>query len=173
MLLHLGLMLVVAPLLAMGLAQRLPTPTSFRDAMGWYLLAGAFEALVVLGWHIPLLHDAAGHAPLLFVVEQLSFLAAGLALWICIFTARVAGAAIAGALVAALTFSHMSMFGLLLALAPRLLYDPDLCQGWLGADRVDDQHLGGALMAAGGLVYLLAAVVLFARAAAAVMEPSR
>ncbi len=172
MLLHLGLMLVAAPLLAMPVSRRLPSPRGLGDALAWYLLAGAFEMLVVLAWHIPLLHDAAGHNALLFAAEQLSFLAAGVALWACIFSARRSAAAIAAALVAALTFSHMSMFGLMLALVPTLIYDPNLCQGWFGIYRLNDQHLGGALMAAGGLMYLLAAVVLFMRAVKAAMEPA-
>lgn len=164
MLLHLAVMLVGAPLLAGFVGPRLPGPAGFAEAMGWYLPAGAVEMLTVLGWHIPLLHDAAARSPPIFAVEQLNFLVAAGALWTCLFTARRPGAALAAAVVAALTFSHMSMFGLLLALVPHLIYDPSFCQGWAGLDRLDDQHLGGALMAGGGLVYLAVAVALFGRA---------
>ena len=45
---------------------------------------------------------------------------------------------------------------LILTLAPILLYDPDLCHGAFGLDRLQDQHLGGVLMAVGGgLPYLI------------------
>ena len=163
MLNHLGLVLGAAPLLAIPIAQRLRGPTSFGDALHWYLLAGAFEMLVVWGWHVPLLHDAAGHDAVILVSEQASFLIAGLAVWVAIFTARTTGSTVAAALVAALTFSHMSMFGLLLALVPQLIYDRRLCQGFPGVSPLDDQHLGGALMVAGGLFYLVAAVALLLR----------
>jgi putative membrane protein len=157
MLLHLGIVVVAAPLLAPTLAARLRSPTSFGDALRWYLLAAAFEMLAVWAWHIPLLHDAAGRSFGLFVLEQASFLAGGLALWTAAFTARNRQAAGAAAIALFSTFTHMSMFGLILTLAPRLLYDPDLCQGAFGLDRLDDQHLGGILMAiGGGLPYLVA-----------------
>jgi putative membrane protein len=165
MLLHLGLILLAAPLLALSIARRLPDPGSFGEAARWYLLAGAFEMVTVWGWHVPLLHDLAGHNTLAFGAEQGSFLLGGIVLWTAIFTARQPASAIAAAVVAALTFSHMTMFGLLLAVAPKLLYDPDLCQGWLGIDRLDGQHLGGALMAAAGIAYLVAAIVLLSRSA--------
>jgi len=164
MLLHLGLILVAAPLLAVPIAQRLPTPTTMGEAAEWYLLAAALETVTVSGWHVPALHDATGYFTAMFVVEQASFLASGVALWTALFTARTRISAIFAALVAALTFSHMSMFGLLLALVPHLIYDPDLCRGWAGFGGLDDQHLGGALMAAGGLAFLGVAVVFLARA---------
>ena len=108
-------------------------------------------------------HDAAGRSGFLFAAEQFSVLIGGLTLWTAIFTARGQGAALAAALVAFATFSHMSIFGLLLALTPRLVYDPSLCQGAFGLDRLGNQHLGGVLMASAGLVYLLAAITLFGR----------
>lgn len=158
MLLHLGLVVVVSPLLGLALAWRLPSPESFGEALRWYGLAAAFEMLAVWGWHVPLLHDAAGRSGGVFILEQGSFLAGGLALWTAVWTARTRAAAGAAALVLFLTFSHMSMFGLVLTLAPHLLYDPNLCQGAFGFDRLDDQHFGGALMALGGLPYLAATV---------------
>lgn len=166
MMLHLGLVLVAAPLLALPLARRLPQPPSFGDALRWFLLAAAFEMLAIWSWHVPLLHDAAGRTTGWFMVEQLSFLAGAIALWTAILSARTAAAAAAAAIASFLTFSHMTMFGLLLSLTPRLIYDPDLCRGGFGLGGLDDQHLGGALMAAGGLVYLGATAVLCARAIA-------
>ena len=51
----------------------------------------------------------------------------------------------------------MTMFGLVLTLAPHLIYDPALCLGAFGFDRLGDQHFGGALMAVGGGLPYLAA----------------
>ena len=156
MLLHLGLIVIAAPLVAVPLAGRLPPPAGFRSALSWCLLASMFELVAVWGWHIPLLHDAAGRSDGLFVLEQASFLAGGLAIWTAAFAARFHRTAGAAAIALFLTFSHMSMFGLVLTLAPRLLYDPNICRGAFGLDRLDDQHLGGILMAVGGgLPYLL------------------
>jgi putative membrane protein len=156
MLLHLGVILVAAPLLAASVVRYVPAPRSFRDAMGWYLLAAAFEMLAVWSWHIPILHDAAGHQPVLFAIEQASFLGGGMALWTAILSGRRRHEAGAAAIAAFLTFSHMTMFGLVLSLAPVPIYDPSLCQGAFGLNPLADQHLGGALMAAGGLAYLAA-----------------
>jgi putative membrane protein len=156
MLLHLGLVVVASPLIAWGLAARLPPPSSISDALSWCLLAMAFEMVAVWGWHVPLLHDAQGRNGGLFVLEQASFLAAGVGLWTAAFCSRTRQTAAAAGVALFLTFTHMTMFGLVLTLAPRLIYDPSLCQGGFGLDRLDDQHLGGILMAiGGGLPYLL------------------
>ena len=54
------------------------------------------------------------------------------------------------------TFMHMAMLGALLALAPDLIYPPDVCLGAFGLDPLADQRLGGALMAvAGGTPFLI------------------
>ena len=156
MLLHLGIVVFAAPLLALGLAARLPPMTGFGNALSWGLLAALFEMVAVWGWHIPLLHDAAGRDASLFVVEQASFLLGGLAVWTFAFAALRRETAPAAAFALFLTFTHMTMFGLMLTLAPILLYDPDLCRGAFGLDRLQDQHLGGVLMAVvGGVPYLI------------------
>jgi putative membrane protein len=155
MLLHIGVVAVAAPFLGYALAQRLPAPDRFAIALSWCLTAGLFEMVVVWGWHVPLFHDAAGRSTPLFVVEQASFLAGGLALWTAAMAARTRRTAGAAAIVLFLTFTHMSMFGLVLTLAPRLLYDPNLCQAAFGLDRLDGQHLGGVIMIAGGLPFFL------------------
>jgi putative membrane protein len=112
--------------------------------------------VAIWSWHVPLLHDAATRHKSLFVLEQASFLIAGLAVWTAAFTARSRETAPAAAFALFLTFTHMTMFGLILTLAPILLYDPDLCRGAFGLDRLQDQHLGGVLMAVGGgLPYLI------------------
>jgi putative membrane protein len=156
MMLHLGVVAIAAPLIAFGLAVHIPPITNFGTALSWCLLALLFEMVAVWGWHVPLLHDAAARNTSLFVLEQASFLVAGLAVWTAAFTARSRETAPAAAIALFLTFSHMTMFGVILTLTPILLYDPDLCRGAFGLDRLQDQHLGGVLMAVGGgLPYLI------------------
>lgn len=158
MVLHIGVVAVAAPLIGYAIAKRLPATERFSAALSWCLVAGLFEMLVVWGWHIPLLHDAAAESTPLFVIEQASFLTAALALWTAAMTARTRQTAGAAVIVLFLTFTHMSMFGLVLTLAPRLLYDPRLCQAAFGLNRLDNQHLGGIIMIAGGLPYLAATI---------------
>jgi putative membrane protein len=156
MMLHLGIVVVAAPLIAFGLSVHMPPMTDFATALRLCLLALLFEMVAVWGWHVPLLHDAAARNSSLFVLEQTSFLAAGIAVWTAALAARSRETAPAAAIALFLTFTHMTMFGLILTLAPILLYDPDLCRGAFGLDRLQDQHLGGVLMAVGGgLPYLI------------------
>jgi putative membrane protein len=156
MMLHLGVIVVASPLIAGGLAHYVLGPKSFTDALSWCLLAALFEMVAVWGWHIPRFHDAAGRSTFLFVIEQASFLLAGVGLWTAALAAHSRRNAGAAAIALFLTFTHMTMFGLVLTLAPRLIYDPDLCRGAFGLDRLDDQHFGGILMAVGGgLPYLV------------------
>lgn len=146
-------------MLAVGVAAYLPQMASFGDALAWGLLASLFEMIAVWGWHIPLLHDAASRDLGWFFVEQGSFLLAGLAVWIIPFASRRPDTAAAAAVALGFTFIHMTMFGSILTLAPKLLYDPNLCRGAFGLDRLADQHLGGALMAVGGgSAYLIGAM---------------
>lgn len=155
MLLHLGIVVVAGPLLGLGLALRLPPIARFGDALSWCLLASFFELVAVWGWHVPLLHDLAGHSDLAFALEQMSFVLAGLVVWTAAFACRTSQTAPAAMIGLFLTFAHMSMFGLILTLVPTLIYDPSLCGGAFGFSKLDDQHLGGILMAVGGgLPYL-------------------
>lgn len=137
MALHMGVVALAAPLLALPLAGRRLPP--------WLspLPLSAVEALVVWAWHAPTLHHAARHGALALAGEQLSFLASGLAVW----AASVGrGRAGEGAAALLLTSMHMTLLGALFALAPRPLY---------GAHALDDQHLGGVVMLlAGGASYL-------------------
>lgn len=149
MILHLGLTLVAAPLVAIGAIRLLPT--HWREGAGQPLSAAlavsALEFVVVWGWHAPALHEAAAGSSVMFAVQQASFLAAGLALWGTAFFGRGRRHAAAGALAMLLTSMHMAMLGVLLVLAPRLVYAPQFCLGAFGLDPLGDQQLGGGLMA--------------------------
>lgn len=159
MLLHLGVVALVAPLLAMGLVRSgLRLGSNMR---GWMALAFIIEMVVVWGWHAPLLHEAVARQVLVFVVQQLSFLLVGLAVWLAGLAARERGDLLVAMFGFALTLMHMTMLGVLLLMAPKLIYPAELCLGAFGFEALEDQRLGGVLMAAwGGLAYLAGGIVL-------------
>lgn len=148
MILHLGVTLAAAPLLAIGAIRLLPG--HWRDGgqpLAAALAVSALDFVIVWGWHAPALHGAAAASPVMFALQQASFLAAGLALWGTAFFGRSRRHAAAGALAMLLTSMHMAMLGVLLVLAPKLLYAPQFCLGAFGLDPLPDQQLGGGLMA--------------------------
>ncbi|ACM02085.1 cytochrome c oxidase assembly protein [Cereibacter sphaeroides] len=157
MMLHLGVILGAAPLIALGLARLAPLRTAWP-----VLFAGAaslLELAVVWGWHAPRLHEAAALDPTLFRIQQATFLGAGVLVWL---PGLAPGRAAAGAGLLAMLFSlmHMTMLGVLLTLSPRLLYAPEICGTAFGLAPLDTQRLGGAMMAVAGLgPYLVGAAV--------------
>lgn len=155
MILHLGVTGAAAPLLAIGLLRVLPQAVPPRSGILLAFAASAFEFVVVWGWHVPAMHEAAGRAAPVFALQQGTFLLAGLVLWLaCLAGGQSRGQAI-GALAMLFTAMHMAMLGVLLVLAPRLLYAPDLCRGAFGLAPLADQQFGGALMALfGALPYV-------------------
>ncbi|MBM9593011.1 cytochrome c oxidase assembly protein [Roseitranquillus sediminis] len=163
MALHLSVMLLAAPLVALGLA-RLGTLPPRGPWLAVALAAGLAELVVVWGWHVPVLHESAAMFPRIFAIQQASFLAAGVLVWLPGLAGSERRAAAAGMLAMLMGFMHMSVLGVLLTLAPRLIYSPDVCQGILGLGPLDDQRLGGLMMAVGGgLPYLLGILHLGAR----------
>lgn len=163
MALHLALVLVAAPLLALGLA-RAGVLRGVRFGPGLALVFSLIEMLAVWSWHAPALHAAAALRPGPFALQQASFLGAGVLVWIPGMADRSRAGAASGTLAMAASFTHMSMLGVLLAVAPGLIYAPGLCGGAFGLDALTDQRLGGALMAiVGGLAYLAAALWFAAR----------
>jgi putative membrane protein len=137
---HMLLVGLAAPLLALGLP--------FRPR--WGALPISFVELVaVWAWHAPALHHASRHLPAVWVLEQAVFLGCAVALW----SAALGGQppvrranAMEGITALLLTAMHMTVLGVLITLAPRLLY---------GHGTLVDQQVGGAIMAlAGGVSYL-------------------
>jgi putative membrane protein len=164
MILHLAVTSVAGPLLALGFVARLPASGIGRRPLVLGLVASAAEMAVVWGWHLPPLHEWAALGDAAFALQQASFLLGGMLVWLVAFGDRSRAATAAGVLVMLLTFVHMTMLGMLLAFAPTLIYSPVVCQGSFGLGPLDDQRLGGALMAAaGGLPYLVGGLALAAR----------
>lgn len=156
--LHMGVVAIVAPLLAFGVAGGSLDPV--RRMPTWFppIPLSLVELVVVWVWHAPALHHAARDRFGGFVAEQSSFLFAGVVVWLSAVGGdpmrRVerAGAGVAALL---LTSMHMTLLGALLALTPRALYVHAEHASGSMLTPLEDQHLGGAIMLGiGGIAYL-------------------
>lgn len=164
MTMHMGVVALSAPLIALGIAGRRFDLTRKAPRLFAPVPASIAELLVVWAWHAPALHYAARHHPVALIVEQGMFLLTGLFMWLSAFGGSDLdnrgrrGAGVIGLL---LTSMHMTLLGALLALTPRPLYGHADKIGGLSA--IDDQHLGGAIMLiAGGVSYLAGGLFLMA-----------
>jgi putative membrane protein len=156
MTMHMGVVAVAAPLLAMGVAGGRLDPVRKAPRLFAPIPASVLELVVVWAWHAPALHHAARHGAVGLAGEQGMFLLAGLFVWLSAFggAARRGGNRTAAGVVGLLlTSMHMTLLGALLALTPRPLYHH--VEGFIGLTPLDDQHLGGAIMLlVGGIAYL-------------------
>ena len=159
MTLHMGIVAIAAPLLALGLAGGALDPVCRAPAWFPPVPLSVVELVLVWAWHAPALHHAARHSFGGLVAEQASFLVAGMLVWLSAFggdptrRAERAGAGVAALL---LTSMHMTLLGALLALTPRALYVHAAHESSSAAlTSLEDQHLGGAIMLViGGVSYL-------------------
>lgn len=169
MALHMGVVAIVAPLIAFGIAGGVLDPVRrwpvAFPAIPWSIA----ELVVVWSWHAPMLHHAARAIPGGFVAEQGSFFVAGLAVWLASISGPCAAArerAGAGMTALLLTSMHMTLLGALIALTPRALYS-HAAHAHAAATTLtplEDQHLGGAIMLAiGGVSYLAGGLALATR----------
>jgi putative membrane protein len=154
MTMHMGVVAVAAPLLALAVAGGTYDPTRRWPAAFNAIGAAIVELVVVWAWHAPVLHRAARTTSEGLVAEQATFLAAALYAWVasCGASRDQSRARAASGIVALLLISmHMTLLGALLALSPRPLYGHDAG----GPHAIEDQHVGGAIMLiAGTAVYL-------------------
>ncbi len=161
---HVAIVAVAAPLIAVGIAQTRLDPV--RVLPRWFapIPASVIELIVIWSWHTPAMHHIARHTGWGLVVEQAMFLFAALLVWLSAFggepekRSTQASAGIIGLL---LTSMHMTLLGALLTLAPRVLYIHDA--EVIGINALKDQQIGGLLMLiGGGSVYLIGGLVLMA-----------
>jgi cytochrome c oxidase assembly factor CtaG len=116
-------------------------------------------------WHLPRLYDAALSHDSLHALEHATFVAGGVALWSVVGRARWhhrTGAAVLVLFAAAVGSGALAA---LLTLAPRPLYDAHLgtTAAWDLTPLADQQLAGAVMWVPGGLVYTVAAAVLFVR----------
>src|SRR5688572_26011239 len=84
MAMHMAVVAVAAPLLALGISGSTLDPTPTMPRLFAPIPASMVELIVVWAWHAPALHFAVRHGSWVLVLEQSSFLAAGLLLWISV-----------------------------------------------------------------------------------------
>lgn len=161
MLAHMGVVAIAAPLIATGTSHKMP-------ALGPSvpLIASMAELIVVWGWHAPTARLWAETSVFATILEQASFLIAGLLLWLTAIAPKATPARDAsGALALLLTSIHMTLLGALLSLASRPLYGTgDVSCFGLVLDAEQDQALGGVVMLmVGAVVYLAGGVFLLSR----------
>ena len=165
MLMHMGVVAVAAPVLALGIAGGRLDATRQAPRLFAPIPASILELVVVWAWHTPALHHAARHHTAVLIIEQGMFFLAGIFVWLSAFGGDALNRrsrSAAGVLALLLTAMHMTLLGALLALTPRPLYAH--MEGFRGLAAIDDQHLGGAIMLlVGGVSYLLGGLWLTAR----------
>lgn len=162
MITHLSVVALAGPLIGYGLAASRYSSEKGAGTPFILLFAMFCDMAIVIGWHLPSLHDASARSWVVFAIEQITFLGASLAVWYFAFQRRENVAL--GAFVLFMIFMHMTILGSILAISPRVFYDPDVCLGAFGFSPLEDQRAGGVLMASWGAgAYLLGAIILLFR----------
>lgn len=165
MTMHVAVVAVAAPLLALGLAGSRLDPAKAVPTLFAPVPASVLELVVVWGWHAPALHHAARHGIGPLIAEQTMFLGVGLLVWLSALGGSEQHARerrAAGIIALLLTSMHMTLLGGLLTLSPRVLYSHAGTPPF-GLSALTDQHLGGTLMLlGGGLSYLIGGLYLLA-----------
>ncbi|MEJ7930873.1 cytochrome c oxidase assembly protein [Ramlibacter sp. AN1015] len=146
--------------LARGLGLQWAMRITTRPLTAWWV-----HAVILWGWHVPVLFDAAVRHQWVHDLQHTSFLLASLVFWWALFQGR-GGREREGAAIFYLftTLLHTSALGALLTFSRRVWYPvyEGRTQAW-GLTALEDQQLGGLIMwVPGGMVFLAAALVLFA-----------
>lgn len=153
MIMHMLVVAVAAPFLALGIAGTKFDPTPYYPRLFSPVTAAVGELIIVWGWHAPGPHHFARHSFTGLFLEQGSFLLAGVWIWISSFGGINYSNRSAGVVGLLVTSMHMTFLGALLSLSPRPLYSHHHVSG--GLSILEDQHLGGAIMlVVGGVSYL-------------------
>lgn len=167
MIAHMGVVAAAAPLIAIGLSG---TRFDFTARLVWLtpLIASLLELFAVWTWHIPALRALSEASVPFASLEQVVFLAAGLALWLSCLGGWPSGREerrLAGTFGLLFTSMHMTLLGALLSLSPRPLYGEGevSCFG-ASLTAAADQQMGGVVMLlVGAVAYLAGGVALLAR----------
>jgi len=156
MTMHMAVVAVAAPLLALGIAGGRFDPVRRVPGLFAPIPASLVELVAVWAWHAPALHHAARHSNAGLMAEQGTFLFTGILVWLSAFGGDAdarANRSAAGVVALLLTSMHMTLLGALLALTPRPLYEH--AAAFTTLTPLEDQQLGGAIMlVVGGLAYL-------------------
>jgi putative membrane protein len=181
---HELLMIVAAPLLIIGrplvaLAWSVPRRWTRRagmllgrrpvrdawKAMSAPMVAWLLHAIVLWGWHHPILFQLSVTSDVAHGLQHTSFFLSALLFWWALLRNGHARAHGAGILYLFTTALHTGLLGALLTFAPHPWYPVygTSALRW-GVTALEDQQLGGLIMwAPGSLVYVAAGCVLFVR----------
>jgi putative membrane protein len=147
---HMILILIAAPLIALGLPQREAHPGGWRS----WTAAGAFFGLLWF-WHMPLPYEATFTSTPVYWSMHATLFGSAVLLWreILHHSSEHALEALA---VGVLSSMQMGLLGAILTLAGHPLFAPHLLttQAW-GLTPLEDQQLGGALMWVPGIALFL------------------
>ena len=147
---HMILILIAAPLIALGLPQR----ELHRGVWRSWTAAIAFFGLLWF-WHMPLPYDATFASTPVYWSMHVTLFGSAILLWreILHHSSEQAFGALA---VGVLSSMQMGLLGAILTLADRPLFAPHLLttQAW-GFTPLEDQQLGGALMWVPGIALFL------------------
>jgi putative membrane protein len=150
---HMVLVLIAAPLIAVGLPSR-------AAQAAWPLGLGTLCFFLSLWfWHMPLPYDTTFHSTLIYWAMHLSLF--GSAVWFWFSLIHQARAHLVGAFAAGiLTSIQMGMLGAFLSLGDHPLFRWHLTTTWVWhLSPLEDQQLGGVLMWVPGIVIFLWAAV--------------
>jgi cytochrome c oxidase assembly factor CtaG len=153
---HLLIVLVAAPLIALGATVRLPQILT-KPVVVW-----ALHAIALWAWHLPVLYDAAVAAPALHIAEHLSFLMTGYLFWVVVIGAGGAHDYLRRVGLVFATTLQSGALGAVIAFASTVLYTSHLhTTAAHGLSPLEDQQLAGAIMwVPPGAVYLCVMVAL-------------
>jgi putative membrane protein len=128
-------------------------------------VAWAIHAVALWTWHIPFLFQATLESDLVHTLQHASFfLSALLFWWAIIYGGRGLSSYGAGVLYLFTTSIHSGLLGVFLTLTTRVWYPvySGTTASW-GLTPLEDQQLGGLIMwVPAGIVYIVAALVMFA-----------
>ena len=153
---HMAAIAVAAPLIAWGIAGTRADPAMRTPLIVAPLPMAVVELIVVWGWHLPAMRAFAARGASGLMLEQATFLA------------RETDDSVrraAGVLALLVTTMHMTLLGVLIALASRPLFATAgfTCLG-VTLPPLLDQHLGGVVMLlVGAGSYLLGGLALLSR----------
>jgi putative membrane protein len=147
---HMILVLVAAPLIAVGLPRR------HLSTKAWPLWgACAIFFLALWFWHMPVPYDATFTSVSVYWTMHIALFGSGILLWreLLYHSPRQTAQAIAAGI---LTFVQMGLLGVVLAFAQRPLFQWHfLTTAAWGLTPLQDQQLGGTLMWVPGIVLFL------------------
>lgn len=165
---HMAVVALAAPLLALGLRGTIADPAlrlpRLSSPIGWSIA----EGIIIWAWHVPGMRAFAMGSLAGVLLEQISFLVAGLMLWSSALGASHDSAPprrAAGIFALLFTSMHMTLLGALIGLAPRPLYAVHATMPGEGATNTymaDQQMAGVAMLVIGGAAYLAGGLAMLA-----------